>query len=399
MFVDVVVLLILAVALVSGLRAGFFSSLGSVVGLLVGGAVALWAVPEAAGMISDPQWRWIAGAAITLILLVIGSSLCSALGSWIRRGTDRFRLRVPERILGGVLTTLVVALVVSVVAPVIGAAGIPNVSAAVSSSTAVKAIDRLLPGHLNRVSDDIREEWTDSPVLPSLGDPGIVDGGDNWAGDDGRSGSTTPPEDIDVESPELVAASQSVARVSGIAAACQVMPTGSGFVAAPNRIITNAHVVAGVDEPVVTLPDGQTADGQVVYYNEEDDIAVIAAYVDATPLRLTDRVGPGVAGVIQGYPGGGPFRSTPAEVTTTGPTRFANDPTTRSVHQLAAEVEPGNSGGPFITTSGEVGGVVFGRDDADGTTAYAMTVDAVNRASDSFGEDVAPVPTGQCVAA
>lgn len=393
MLVDIIVLLILVMALVSGLRSGFFSSLGSMGGLLVGGAAAYWVVPQVARAVDDPQWRWIAGFALTVLLLLLGSRIGSSLGRWISRGTDRIKLRVPERLLGGALTTIVAALVLSIAAPAVMAAGIPNVSSAVSSSTAVQAIDRLLPDRLQQAGDDIRASLADTPVLPSLRGPGVP------AAPPGQPTQDAPPQDIDPDSPELAAASQSVARVSGIAAACQVMPTGSGFVVAENRIVTNAHVVAGVDAPVVTLPDGQAADGRVVYFNEADDIAVIQAPVDAAPLDLADGVAEGEAGVVQGYPGGGPFRSVPASVARTGPTQFANDPQTRTVHQLAAEVEPGNSGGPFLTAAGEVGGVVFGRDEAHGSTAYAMTVDAVHRAAGSFADSASPVPTGECVAA
>lgn len=396
MMVDLIVIAILVLSLAAGLRAGFFSSLGSLVGLIGGALLVPWAVPAVTGVVSDPSWRWLAGVVTIGVLLLVGSAIGSSLGSLVRHGADRLKLRVPERIMGGVVSTMVAAVALSLVGTGVASAGIPGLSPAVSSSATLRAVDDLLPDRLRQAGDEVRAALFDETFLPSI---------------PGTSVPTPPPErgpeaplpDADTESPALVTASESVARISGIASACRMMPTGSGFVVADNRVVTNAHVVAGVDAPVVTLQDGQAADGRVVYFNEDDDIAVIAADLDARPLSIHDGVAPGDVGVVQGYPGGGPFQSVNARVVTAGPTQFGGGgagvpPSVRSVLRLQTDVAPGNSGGPFLTPAGEVAGVVFARDETTPSTGYAVTVDALERATPSFAADAPPVPSGQCAA-
>lgn len=396
MLIDVLVILILVLALVGGLRAGLFSSLGSLGGILVAVLALPWALPPVLDLVSDPTWKWVTGASVIVVLLLVCSSVGSSLGSLLRRGADKLRLRVPERILGAVASTAVAAVVLSLVATGVSSAGIPGLSSAVSSSAALRAVDRVLPDRWQEAGDRVRTALFDQPLLPA------VPGPSSPAPADPADPATPVPGDapaVDPSSPALVTASESVARISGIATACRTMPTGSGFVAADNRVVTNAHVVAGVDAPVVTLPDGRAADGRVVYFNEDDDVAVIAVDIDARPLPVASGVGVGESGVVQGYPGGGPFRSVPADVLSAGPAQFGTPGSTssfRSILQLRTEVVPGNSGGPFLTSAGEVGGVVFARDERNASTGYAVTVDALDRASAAYAPDAPPVPTGQC---
>lgn len=395
MVIDVLVVLMLVVALVGGLRAGLFSSLGALGGLLAGGLVIPWIVPPIIGAIPDPSLRWPAAVGLIAVLLVLGASVGSTLGSLFRRGADRLRLKGPERLLGGVASTVVAAVILSIVGTGVASAGIPGLSSAVSSSSALRTMDDVLPDRILAAGDRVRTALLDDPFLPSI--PGTP--GPSVPAPDGN---TAPPPDVDSESPALMEAAESVAQISGIAQACRTMPTGSGFVVADNRVVTNAHVVAGVDSPVVTLPGGRAADGEVVYFNEGDDIAVISVDIDARPLPVSSGVSPGDIGVVQGYPGGGTFQSVPARVVSSGPAQFGNRaevPTGyRSVVRLATEVVPGNSGGPFLTTDGEVAGVVFARDEVNPSTGYAVTVDALDRAATAFADAAVPVPTGQCAA-
>ncbi|MEY8567597.1 MarP family serine protease [Corynebacteriaceae bacterium 7-707] len=400
MIVDLIVVALLLLSLSAGLRAGFFSSLGSLVGLVGGALLVPWAVPAVVDVVSDPSWRWLAGGLTISALLLAGAGVGSSLGSLVRLGADRLKLRVPERILGGAVSTVAAAVALSLVGTGVATAGIPGLSPAVSSSAALRTVDGLLPDRLREAGDEIRAALFDETFLPSVPGSAVP------APPPGRgpSAPATPENQLpDPESPALVNAAASVARVSGIASACRMMPTGSGFVAADNRVVTNAHVVAGVDAPVVTLQDGQAADGRVVYFNEDDDIAVIAVDLDARPLPLKGDVVPGDVGVVQGYPGGGPFQSVTARVVTAGPTRFGGDgagvpPSVRSVLRLQTEVVPGNSGGPFLTPEGQVAGVVFARDETTPSTGYAVPVDALDQAAPAFTADAPSVPTGQCAA-
>jgi S1-C subfamily serine protease len=192
-----------------------------------------------------------------------------------------------------------------------------------------------------------------------------------------------------------------VARISGIAYACGKSSTGSGFVVAPDRLVTNAHVVAGVDRPVIELPGGAVREGRVVYYDPVDDLAVIAVDdLDAVSLGIAPTLSVGDRAVVQGYPYGGPFTSGSAGVlsvsTTRVPDSYGRGANDREVYSLAAEVRPGNSGGPLLTTEGEVAGVIFARDISEQNVGYAMTsAELLPVATQAEGLDT-PVSTGQC---
>ncbi len=108
--------------------------------------------------------------------------------------------------------------------------------------------------------------------------------------------------------------------MSGVAFACGKGSTGSGFVIAPDRVVTNAHVVAGVASPLVELPGRAAREGRVVYFDPVGDLAVIAVdHLDGTPLPIASTPAAGADAVVQGYPWGGPFTSGAARVLSVGP--------------------------------------------------------------------------------
>ena len=108
-------------------------------------------------------------------------------------------------------------------------------------------------------------------------------------------------------------------RITGSAYACGQNQTGSGFVIAPDRVLTNAHVVAGVTEPIVQAPDGEVVSGDIVYFDPVDDLAVIALDdLSTAPLSFAPTLPPGSDAVFAGYPFGGPFSMQPAGVVSVG---------------------------------------------------------------------------------
>jgi len=148
-----------------------------------------------------------------------------------------------------------------------------------------------------------------------------------------------------------------------VAYACGISSSGSGFVIAEDRVVTNAHVVAGVDRPVVELPGREARDGQVVYFDPVDDIAVIAVDdLEADPLEVAPVLPAGSSAAVQGYPHGGPFESMSAAVLAVGivpvPDIYDDSSHPREIYTLDANVRPGNSGGPLFNLQGEVIGVL-----------------------------------------
>ncbi|MDQ1137097.1 S1-C subfamily serine protease [Microbacterium sp. SORGH_AS 1204] len=385
--IDIVLIALLVIALITGLSRGFLATIGFFAGLALGAVAAYWATPFVGQWVTSPSWRGPAMVVTGILLLLIGSGLGTAVGGFFRRGADRIKLRVPERLLGGLVNTAAAALAISFVAGSLTPAGVPVVSAALGSSTVVRTIDDLTPAPVRGALAELRGTVF-AEGIPRLGQ--LI-----------QIGPVPSTPEIALDDPALTQAAQSVARISGTAYACGVTSSGSGFVVASDRVVTNAHVVAGVDTPVVELPGRPAREGRVVYFDPIDDIAVVAVDgLDAAPLPVASTLGVGSSAVVQGYPGGGPFSSGSAQVLSEGtvpvPDIYDSSSSARDIYALAAIVRPGNSGGPLLTTSGEVAGLVFARSDTDDNVGYAMTPVELEPVLTQIDALSAPVASGSC---
>ena len=176
---------------------------------------------------------------------------------------------------------------------------------------------------------------------------------------------------------------------------------GSGFLYQPDRLMTNAHVVAGVGAPRVVLEDREV-EASVVLYDPDLDVAVLA--VPGLPqLPLTFAPAPvesGADAIIMGYPGGGDLYVGPARVRDRGEINgpdFRNTRTVvRDVYALFGSVQAGNSGGPLFAMDGTVLGVVFASASDDPDTGYALTGPQVEQAATVGSTATAEVDTGPC---
>ena len=171
-------------------------------------------------------------------------------------------------------------------------------------------------------------------------------------------------------------------KVTGVAQACSRRIEGSGFVYAPERVMTNAHVVAGVKNPLVEV-DGRTVSARVVVYDPQRDLAVLYVRgLRAAPLAFAGPAPAGSDAVVVGYPQDGPFRADAARVRETqrarGPDIYGASTVVREVYALRALVQPGNSGGPLLDPQGRVLGVVFAAAADDDDTGYALTAAEVS---------------------
>lgn len=386
---DVILILLFLVYAVEGWRNGFARSVSAIVGIVAGGVAAFFAIPLIAGIIPAPFWRIVITIAIAVGLLVGGHAAGSAIGRAIRGRVATTALSVPDRVLGALANLVTSVLVAALIAGSVAALGIPLLSTAISGSWVLKGIERVTPepvdSALARLRSIVLEEG-----LPSIGEA--------------LGGISTSPgiPDVDTSSEVLAVAAQSVVRISGTAYACGQNQSGSGFVVAQDRIVTNAHVVAGVPEPVVEAPNGQALVGRVVYFDPEDDLAVIAVGgLSVAPLDLAAELGVGDKAVVDGYPFGGPFTTVPAQVLAVSTEQIADiyeqGTSPREVYSLATNVDPGNSGGPLLNTGGDIAGVVFARSATDEDLGYAMTNDELGPVFDSAPSLTTAVSPGNCV--
>jgi S1-C subfamily serine protease len=179
---------------------------------------------------------------------------------------------------------------------------------------------------------------------------------------------------------------------------------GSGFVYAPNRLMTNAHVVAGVDDPEVQI-DGETEVARVVDYDPKLDLAVLAVDTGDIPaldfdVESGDGAGSDDPVAIVGYPQDGPFDIQPGRIreqqTLRSPDIYGGGTVLRQVFSLRGLVRPGNSGGPLDDPDGDVAGVVFAASVTDPDTGYALTADQVVHTAEDAVDDESEADTGAC---
>ncbi|WP_235737055.1 MarP family serine protease [Nocardioides alcanivorans] len=199
--------------------------------------------------------------------------------------------------------------------------------------------------------------------------------------------------------PDVRDAAASVVKIHG-ESRCDRGVEGSGFVYAAGRVMTNAHVVAGVTDPTVLVGDDRHP-ARVVHYDSDLDIAVLAVDgLDAPALSFEREVGERANVAVLGYPEDGPYDvqagRVRAEQRLRSPDIYNEGSVIREVLSLRALIRPGNSGGPVVNTNGDVVGVVFAASVTDKDTGYAVTADAVSGAADAGRTGTRAVDTGDC---
>jgi len=196
--------------------------------------------------------------------------------------------------------------------------------------------------------------------------------------------------------PYVLAAGGSVVRV--LSTACGLGVEGSGWAVRPNLIVTNAHVVAGADDTTVTTQSGIELDATAVYYQPEDDLALLEIDGRLPTLPISSNRPVGAAAAVLGYPENGPYTVTPARIGETRPTlsedSYGNGPIERTITALGGDVRSGNSGGPLLDKQGRVVGVVFAATTSGPAGGFAVPVEQVRRAIRHVS--TGPVSTGPC---
>jgi S1-C subfamily serine protease len=172
---------------------------------------------------------------------------------------------------------------------------------------------------------------------------------------------------------------RSIVMVSG--EACHEIQDGSGWVAAPGVVVTNAHVVAGERATSVIDASGTSRRAVVIVFDPVRDLAILSVPgLTAAPLPLATG-NQGDDGVVYGHPGGGPLEASPArigeQIVAVGTNIYRTSKSRRHVFVLAAALAPGDSGGALVDESGAVTGVAFAIDPGRGGIAFALTDDEV----------------------
>ncbi|MGT2424678.1 MarP family serine protease [Amnibacterium kyonggiense] len=386
-WLDIVLALVLLAYVVQGYRLGFVRSLGAIVGLIAGGVAAAVLSPLIGSFVRDETGRVVATIVAAVVLVLLGHAVGSGVGAAVGGVLRRSPLGLLDRVLGAAAQLVVSALAISMIASLAVSLGVPYVAQPIASSAVLNGIHAVTPAPVDRALAQLRSTVLASGI-PQLAIP-LGTGG----------GSASVPGVA--QTAGLRSAARSVVKITGSAAACSQEQSGSGFVVSGDRVLTNAHVVAGVTRPVVLTPAGQALPGTVTYFDPKRDLAVIAVRgLQAATLRVAPSPAVGDRGVVAGYPFGGPFTEGGAEVVQTGavavPDVSGSGRTIRQVAALAADVEQGNSGGPLLTRDGRVIGIVFAKSTDRSDLGYAMTPAEFGGVVDRAPSLTAAVSTGAC---
>lgn len=384
---DIILVLVLVGYLIAGLSRGFFRSLASLVGFVLGAVAAFWAGPWISSQVGS-ELRIPFVLVTVLGLLVLGQILGGIVGNYLARLTEKTGLAVLDRIGGGALNVAVAAIVLALLGSLVGQLGMPQLSQQVAGSSVLRTIEKYTPEPVREAMIETRDAVSGSQGIRQL-DSLLFPVED------------APEPEQTSDSNAVEAAGQSVVQVYGTADQCAQNQTGSGFVAASGLVVTNAHVVAGVDQPVVQTRDGRVYQAHAVQYDDASDLAVLyAPDLPEAPLSLSNSVERGQQVSFAGYPLGGPYTVRPATIqgeafapvqnVTTG------DTLSRSIIQIAGRVEQGNSGGPLLDANGNVVGVIFAKA-VEGEAGYAIPMEQVSNILEAAAGSTAPISTGECV--
>ena len=450
-WLDVLLIVALAMLLVQGHRRGLWVVLGNLVGLVGGAAIAFYALPEVAKFVTAPQWRWAALIATLVLLVAAGQYVGAAIGEAIRLRVNLPALRLVDRLLGALAAGLAGALVLWLVAFSIAASGSTAVTREVTRSQVITALDTVMPDSLLAWAARSRSAVADLDVLPELELPAPVPESDDGvraapAATPGLPSAASSPSDTatsvppatsaaaTLEEPDDAAASSStsaapsatttapasststaapstpaassasaaVVRLTGTAAQCNQVQSGSGVAVAPDRVLTNAHVVLGVDAPTVTDRARGVHAARIVHLDTAHDLAVLAVDdADLPVMPVGAELTGGASASVLGYPDGGPFASTPATVQAVGEVPLGDVLTGAAsmvdVYTLAADIRHGYSGGPVVDAAGNLAGLVFARAPGSDAVGYALTADTIAPVVAAAPGMTATVPSGDCV--
>ena len=381
------VVLVLAYA-VSGYWQGFIAGAFATGGLLLGGLFGVWLAPKILGDANPALWVSLAALFVVLICASFGQAILQYVGARIRSQIKWQPARALDAVGGAALSMAAVLVVAWALGVAVSGAKLPWASTQVRESAVLQRVNGVMPKDaveaLNSFNDVVG-----SSFFPRYLEPFARE----------RIVNVGPPPGRVARDPDVQRAQRSVFKVRG-ENVCNRGVEGSGFLYGPDRVMTNAHVVAGVTRPVVLVGE-QEKPARVVYYNPSIDVAVLA--IDGVPapyLRFDQDGRPRQAAAVLGYPQDGPFNVQAArlrgEQRLRSPDIYGNGTVIRNVYSLRALVRPGNSGGPLVSTSGRVLGVIFAASVTDGDTGYALTAGQVADAAAEGLTDENTVSTGDC---
>jgi uncharacterized membrane protein required for colicin V production len=366
--VDLVLIVAVLIFAITGWRKGFLYGLLSLLGFLAGAAVGLWLAPKLVGGWKDGLPKALTALVVVFFLATMGQVLVGMVGRRLHGAITWRPAVILNQAAGAVLSVLSILLVAWFAADIFVGSSSSSLARDVRRSEVLGMVDNIIPMDAHKLTGQIEAMFTDTgfpDVFTGLGPEPVQPVG--------------PPDSAIVRRDGVVEAASQTVKVIGDAPSCDISLEGSGFPFAPNRIMTNAHVVAGVRNPEVLVGgSGETFPAEVVYFDPALDVAVLAVPdLPVDPLQFSLEVERGESVAIIGYPEDGPLTATPGRVRDVQSARgldiYSDDAVVREIIAMRADVRPGNSGGPVVDRTGDVVGVVFASSADRDDTGYALT--------------------------
>lgn len=385
-FLDIALLVAIALAILGGYRLGLITRVASWLGLAAGLALSVWLLPRFLDQLESTNHGLL--LVLSIGLLLVGATLGQAIGFIVGgrltpRGSDGVFGTI-DRLLGGAAGFVGVVVILWLVIPVFIAS--PGwLATQTSNSWIARTVENSLPpapdamqalrsvvgeGSFPDVFDALRP-------TPNLG---------------------APPESTGLSFDVAARVARSTVKVEG--PACTKLQDGSGFVIGDGLIATNAHVVAGERSTNILRDDGRRFDGTVIAFDPARDLAIIRVVgFDRQPLVLSNLKSEGTSGGVFGHPGGEPLRIAPFKVArlinATGRDIYGSNKTERKVLELSATLRPGDSGSALANGQGEVVGIAFAIARDTPNVAYALTPSELQETLATTGTTA--VSTGPCL--
>ncbi|WP_279099933.1 MarP family serine protease [Gordonia bronchialis] len=364
-WVDLILIVVALLAAASGYRHGAVASALAFIGVALGAVAGLLLAPHLMSKFDDVQTRLLVGVAVLIVLVVIGEIAGMVLGRAARSGIRSPGLRAVDSGVGSVLQVVAVLVAAGLLAIPLRESAEPAVADAVGDSKVLGGVEVLSPQWVKDLPSDFKAlvESSGLPKIPYF-----------------NTTNVDPPDPALLALPAVAQARQSVVKIEGLAPSCRQALEGSGFVVSPERVMTNAHVVAGTQRLEVEVESGEKLTARVVLFDPLTDIAVLdVPGLSAPALKFAERPAkPGDDAVALGFPEAGPFNVSPLRVRTlfmhTGTTIYQTGDVTREVYAVRGLIRQGNSGGPLLNSDGQVLGVIFGAaEDPAEETGFALT--------------------------
>ena len=393
---DVILIVLIAAFAVAGYRQGFIIGVLSLAGFVIGVAGGAYIAPGISrAMAKSASWQALVAIVVVFAVAVLGMLLASGIGVAVRSRIRGRPATMADSLGGAGINVIAVLIVAWLIGSFMNSAQFPAIARQVDNSAVLRTVDAVMPHSALYLPmfpqlRSLLASGIYTPVFDAIGVQNIS--------------LSAPPGGV-TGSPAVQRELRSVVKIQGIAQSCSEKIEGTGFVISAHHVLTNAHVVAGVnDGPEVTTANGHhTYQARVVLYDPDSDLAVLyVPDLTAQPLTFAAPARPDAPAVVAGYPLGGPLNLQPATVgrstTAFGPNIYQTKTVQRQVYPVRADIRPGNSGGPLLAQSGFVYGVVFAAATTQSDAGYALTATEVSSDVRLGGSRTSGVSTGGCQA-